>query len=79
MNTPENNNFTVFRLILALLVVLGHFVTLPSSEPATGIFGYADFAVDAFFAVSGYLIFASFALRSVIFIYAAFSASTRFT
>jgi peptidoglycan/LPS O-acetylase OafA/YrhL len=60
MNTPEHNNFTVLRLTLALLVALGHFMVLPGNEPARGLFGYADFAVDTFFVVSGYLIFASF-------------------
>jgi len=60
MSTNEYNNFTVLRLILSLLVVLGHFITLPSAAPANGLFGYADFAVDTFFVVSGYLIFASF-------------------
>lgn len=66
MNTPEHNNFTALRLILALLVVLGHFVTLPSSAPAVGLFAYADFAVNTFFVVSGYLIFASFDNRPAI-------------
>lgn len=60
MNTPEQNNFTVLRLVLALLVVFGHFVILPGFRPASGIFAYADFAVECFFIVSGYLIFASF-------------------
>jgi peptidoglycan/LPS O-acetylase OafA/YrhL len=66
MNTPEQNNFTLLRLILALLVVLGHFVILPAGKPASGIFGYANFAVDTFFVVSGYLIYASFDNQPVI-------------
>lgn len=56
----HHNNFTLLRLLLALLVVLGHFAVLPQGGPATGIFGYATFAVDTFFVISGYLIFASF-------------------
>lgn len=56
----NHNNFSVLRLSLALMVVLGHFKTLPGNyAAATGLFGYADFAVDAFFVVSGYLVTAS--------------------
>lgn len=66
MNTPEDNNFTILRLVLALLVVLGHFTILPHGGPAYGIFGLADFAVDTFFVVSGYLIFASFDMRPAV-------------
>ena len=54
------NNFTLLRLTLALLVVLGHFRILPGLAPARGIFGLADFAVDAFFVISGYLVSGSF-------------------
>jgi peptidoglycan/LPS O-acetylase OafA/YrhL len=57
---PVPNNFTLLRVVLALLVVLGHFKVLPGIAPAHGIFGYADFAVDAFFVVSGYLVTGSF-------------------
>lgn len=58
----HNNNFTILRLILATLVVFGHFKVLPGfTDEATGIFGYADFAVAAFFVVSGYLVYGSFA------------------
>jgi peptidoglycan/LPS O-acetylase OafA/YrhL len=57
---PVANNFTLLRVVLALFVVLGHFKTLPGVNPAHGIFGYADFAVDAFFVVSGYLVTGSF-------------------
>lgn len=56
----NHNNFSIVRLALALMVVLGHFKTLPGNyAAATGAFGYADFAVDAFFVVSGYLVVAS--------------------
>ncbi len=56
----NHNNFSLLRLTLALMVVLGHFKTLPGNyTAATGLFGYADFAVDAFFVVSGYLVTAS--------------------
>ncbi len=58
----HNNNFTILRLILATLVVFGHFKVLPGfTDEATGIYGYADFAVAAFFVVSGYLVYGSFA------------------
>lgn len=56
----KSNNFTIIRLILASLVVFGHFKVLPGLSPATGIYGYADFAVDAFFVVSGFLVYGSF-------------------
>lgn len=54
------NNFTLVRLILATMVVFGHFKTLPGLSPAHGLYSYADFAVDAFFVVSGYLVYGSF-------------------
>lgn len=58
----HHNNYTIIRLILATLVVFGHFKVVPGLElEATGIYGYADFAVDAFFVVSGYLVYGSFA------------------
>jgi peptidoglycan/LPS O-acetylase OafA/YrhL len=60
MSSSHHNNFDLLRLTLALLVVLGHFKILPSAAIATGIFGYADSAVDAFFIISGYLVYASF-------------------
>ncbi|MEZ5692237.1 MAG: acyltransferase [Rickettsiales bacterium] len=53
------NNFTILRLILASLVVFGHFRVLPGL-PSPHIYSYADFAVDAFFVVSGYLVYGSF-------------------
>jgi peptidoglycan/LPS O-acetylase OafA/YrhL len=55
-----DNNFTASRLLLALLVVLGHFQRLAgvTSEPLP--FGYAGTAVDCFFVVSGYLVSNSF-------------------
>lgn len=47
---------------MATLVVFGHFKVLPGLEhEATGLYGYADFAVAAFFVVSGYLVYGSFA------------------
>lgn len=56
----RDNNFTLVRLILATLVVFGHFKVLPGLSKAHGIYGYADFAVDAFFVVSGFLVYGSF-------------------
>lgn len=58
--TQAHNNFTLLRLSLALMVVLGHFHTLPHRVRATGPYGLSDFAVDSFFVVSGYLIAQSF-------------------
>ncbi len=55
-----SNNFTIVRLILATLVIFGHFKTLSGFAPASGVHSYADFAVDAFFIVSGYLVYGSF-------------------
>lgn len=54
------NNFTILRLVLASLVVFGHFKALRYIKTGGGIFGYADFAVAAFFVISGYLVYASF-------------------
>jgi peptidoglycan/LPS O-acetylase OafA/YrhL len=55
------NNFTVLRLGLALLVVLGHYKLLVDGAIAPPFpFNMADAAVDAFFVVSGYLITLSF-------------------
>ncbi len=60
ITVQSHNNWSLLRLSLALMVVFGHFKTLPGVSPATGLFGYADFAVDAFFVVSGYLISSSY-------------------
>ncbi len=56
----RENNFTLVRLILATLVVFGHFKVLPGLSKAEGIYSFADFAVDAFFIVSGFLVYGSF-------------------
>ena len=56
----ERNNFTILRLCLAWLVFLGHFKLLQGIIHPPFPFIYADFAVDAFFVVSGYLITLSF-------------------
>ncbi len=57
-----HNNFGALRLLLSTLVIFGHFKTLPGLfYEASGLYGYADFAVDAFFVVSGYLIASSWA------------------
>ncbi len=55
-----DNNFTPFRLLLALLVVLGHFKVFTGIESPAWPFNYASTAVDCFFVVSGYLVTASF-------------------
>ena len=54
------NNFTILRLILATLVVFGHFKFLPNNLPAHGLYNQSGLAVDAFFVISGYLVYASF-------------------
>ncbi|HWM60530.1 MAG TPA: acyltransferase family protein [Rhizomicrobium sp.] len=55
-----DNNFTILRLLLALLVVLGHFRLLAGVASPSWPFNYAATAVDCFFVVSGYLITNSF-------------------
>lgn len=55
-----DNNFTPLRLLLALLVVLGHFQILAGVTHPPWPFGYAAAAVDCFFVVSGYLVSNSF-------------------
>src|SRR5262249_23148033 len=50
------NNFTLLRLLLALMVVLGHFKLLSGTAYPAFPFNLADAAVDAFFVVSGFLI-----------------------
>lgn len=55
-----DNNFTPLRLLLALLVVFGHFQLLAGVAHPSWPFGYASAAVDCFFVVSGYLVSNSF-------------------
>ncbi|MDB5396463.1 MAG: hypothetical protein JWM91_3969 [Rhodospirillales bacterium] len=55
-----DNNFTPFRLLLALLVVLGHFKAFVGTTSPDWPFNYAATAVDCFFVVSGYLVSTSF-------------------
>ncbi len=54
------NNFTLLRLLLALMVVLGHFKLLSGTSYPAFPFNLADAAVDCFFVVSGFLITGSF-------------------
>ena len=54
------NNFDLLRLILASMVMIGHFVYLTGAPLHSFIFSYPNFAVEAFFLTSGYLIYASF-------------------
>lgn len=60
MRTTEDNNFTVLRLGLALLVVLGHFKGLAGDFDPDWPFSYAATAVECFFVVSGFLVTHSF-------------------
>lgn len=55
-----DNNFTVLRLTLALLVVLGHFKAFIGIVSPPWPFDYAGVAVECFFVVSGYLVTNSF-------------------
>jgi peptidoglycan/LPS O-acetylase OafA/YrhL len=54
------NNFTLLRLLLALMVVLGHFKLLSGTAYPSFPFNLADAAVDCFFVVSGFLIAGSY-------------------
>lgn len=54
------NNFTLLRLLLALMVVLGHFKLLSGTAYPLFPFNLADAAVDCFFVVSGFLIAGSY-------------------
>lgn len=56
MRTTEDNNFTVLRLGLALMVVLGHFKAFVGVFSPDWPFSYAATAVECFFVVSGYLV-----------------------
>jgi peptidoglycan/LPS O-acetylase OafA/YrhL len=56
----SENNFTLLRLLLALMVVLGHFKLLSGTAYPTFPFNLADAAVDSFFVVSGFLIALSY-------------------
>jgi peptidoglycan/LPS O-acetylase OafA/YrhL len=60
MTESDDNNFTVLRLMLALMVVLGHAKLLSGTAWPQFPFNLADAAVDAFFVVSGFLITGSY-------------------
>jgi peptidoglycan/LPS O-acetylase OafA/YrhL len=60
MTETDANNFTLLRLMLALMVVLGHAKLLSGTAWPHFPFNLADAAVDAFFVVSGYLITGSY-------------------
>ena len=51
-----HNNFTILRLALAWAVFMGHYKLLQGVWYPPFPFVYADFSVDCFFVVSGYLI-----------------------
>jgi peptidoglycan/LPS O-acetylase OafA/YrhL len=59
-NDETLNNFTLLRLVLALMVVLGHFKLLSGTAYPKFPFNLADAAVDSFFVVSGFLIAGSY-------------------
>jgi len=54
--SDNDNNFTLLRLVLALMVVVGHFKLLSGTTHPAFPFNLADAAVDCFFVVSGFLI-----------------------
>lgn len=54
------NNFTLLRVLLAVMVVLGHFKLLSGTPYPAFPFNLADAAVDSFFVVSGFLITLSY-------------------
>ncbi|MDE1968443.1 MAG: acyltransferase family protein, partial [Alphaproteobacteria bacterium] len=56
----DSNNFTAFRLLLALWVLLGHYKIFIGDFDPPWPFEYAMAAVDCFFVVSGYLVTSSF-------------------
>jgi peptidoglycan/LPS O-acetylase OafA/YrhL len=65
--TENRNNFTLFRLILASLVIVSHSFELVDNnrqhEPLTALFhtiSFGDLAVDFFFVLSGFLIAKSY-------------------
>lgn len=66
----KHNNFDLLRLILASMVMIGHFVYLTRAPLHSFIFSYPTFAVEAFFLTSGYLIFGSFVRSSALLPYA---------
>src|ERR1700680_2839513 len=64
--SEQINHFTCLRLILASLVIVGHAAELTDGNPSRELFHRlgarltaGDFAVDAFFVISGYLILQS--------------------
>lgn len=56
----DANNFTLLRTILASLVVVAHYGLLAERTEIRFAYSCAEFAVQAFFVVSGYLIVATF-------------------
>jgi peptidoglycan/LPS O-acetylase OafA/YrhL len=55
----KSNNFDLLRLILASMVMAGHFVHQTGAPMNSFVFSYPNFAVEAFFVISGYLIYGS--------------------
>jgi peptidoglycan/LPS O-acetylase OafA/YrhL len=58
--SESENNFTLLRLLLALMVVLGHFKLLSGTAKPDFPFNFAGAAVYCFFVVSGFLIALSY-------------------
>lgn len=56
----DANNFTLLRLLLAIMVVFGHFKFLSGASSSQFPYNFAGAAVDSFFVVSGFLIAGSF-------------------
>jgi len=55
----NSNNFNLLRLTLASMVMTGHFVHQTEAPMNSFVFSYPNFAVQAFFVISGYLIYGS--------------------
>jgi peptidoglycan/LPS O-acetylase OafA/YrhL len=56
----QENNFDLFRLLLAFLVFFAHWNILTAHNFTNRLFHLSGYAVDMFFIVSGFLIFMSF-------------------
>lgn len=69
----RDNNFTIIRIVFALLVLVGHawYITDRTQDPISLLMGgghvwIGAVAVNGFFAISGYLVLASFFRRDLL-------------
>jgi peptidoglycan/LPS O-acetylase OafA/YrhL len=63
----SQNSFKFFRLLLAITVIVSHFVILSGNDEIYYLTKYfdSDFAVKSFFVISGFFTFRSLSLRSL--------------